>query len=215
MTLDDLSRLARTGEGQFLEFKTRIPEGARFAKEIAAFANSNGGVLLIGVDDDGTVTGVRDREEELFTLHSILDEFCSPPIPVKIEAVRVSRRREAIVVRVRGSKERPHYVRKDDRDIVYVRTDHQSIEASAEAVRLMKFRGSDQDVSFEFGDHELLLMRYLDEYGQTTVDQFSRLANIPFEEASDKLVLLTRAAILKIHHSERADFFTVSRSKDG
>ncbi|NND72786.1 MAG: ATP-binding protein [Rhodothermales bacterium] len=215
MTLDDVTRLARTGEGQHLEFKKRIPEGARFAKEVAAFANSGGGILLIGVDDDGTVTGVRDREEELFALRSILDTFCSPPVAIDIELVHVSRRREVIVIRVSSSGDRPHYVQKDERQVVYIRASDQSVEASAESTRLMKLRDADVDVAFEFGDRELSLMRYLDEYGQVTVDQFASLVNIPEEDASDILVVLTRASLLNIHPSERSDFFTIARSKAG
>lgn len=215
MTLDDLNRLVRAGEGPQLEFKKKIPEGARFAKEIAAFANTSGGTLLSGVADDGTITGVRDREEELFTLNSILDEYCYPPIETQIESVRISRRREVILVRIPRSKVRPHYVRTGDRDVVYIRSLDMSIEASPEALRLMRLEDAGTDVTFEFGEHELLLMRYLEEYGKVTVEQFARLANLPTEEASDKLVLLTRADILNIHPSEQNDFFTAARSKAG
>ncbi len=215
MTLEDLTRLVRTGEGQQLEFKKKIPEGARFAKEIAAFANTNGGNLLIGVDDDGTITGVRDREEELFMFRGILDEFCTPPVETTIDAVRISRRREVIIVRVPRSKQRPHVVPRDDREVVYIRVNDKSVEASPEALRLMKMEDANVDVTFEFGEKELLLMRYLEEYGQVTVEQFARMANISPTDASDKLVLLTRAAILNMHPSEQTDFFTMSRSKAG
>lgn len=215
MTLDDLTRLVRAGEGPQLEFKTKIPEGARFAKEIAAFANTRGGTLLSGVADDGTIAGVRDREEELFTLHSILEEYCHPTIEIEIDAVRISRRREVILVRVPRSRNRPHFVRTEDRDIVYIRSMDKSIEASSEALRLMKLDDANADVTFEFGEHELLLMRYLEEYGKVTVEQFARIANLPTRDASEKLVLLTRADILNIHPSEQNDFFTAARSKAG
>ncbi|MEM9666450.1 MAG: ATP-binding protein, partial [Bacteroidota bacterium] len=51
-TLTDLTKLIATGEGLHLEFKRKVPSPARFSKEVVALANTQGGRLLIGVDDD-------------------------------------------------------------------------------------------------------------------------------------------------------------------
>jgi predicted HTH transcriptional regulator len=64
MTLRELSQLTGLGEGQHLEFKKRVPGPERIAKEMIAFANTGGGRLLLGVDDDGSVVGVKDAAEE-------------------------------------------------------------------------------------------------------------------------------------------------------
>lgn len=56
-----LPRLCRAGEGQSLEFKSELPAQQRdLAKEIAALSSSDGGLVLIGVEDSGTVCGVPD-----------------------------------------------------------------------------------------------------------------------------------------------------------
>ena len=52
MTHRQLERLVAVGEGQHLEFKRQVPRPQRLAKEVIAFANSGGGHLLLGVDDD-------------------------------------------------------------------------------------------------------------------------------------------------------------------
>jgi len=84
-----------------------------------------------------------------------------------------------------------------------------SVEASREVVALM--RGEEADsVRFEFGDKELMLMRYLDAYGQITVRQFATLADIPRRRASATLVLLTRANVLRLHPDDRQDYFTLA-----
>ena len=62
---DSLAELAdqiSLGEDSTIEFKRELPDRKKLADEIGAFANTNGGVILIGVDDDGTIVGV-DREE--------------------------------------------------------------------------------------------------------------------------------------------------------
>jgi ATP-dependent DNA helicase RecG len=61
---ENLQLTALGGETQGVEFKRVIPEQSRdLAKEIAAFATSNDGVILIGVDDDGTIVGIADGDD--------------------------------------------------------------------------------------------------------------------------------------------------------
>ena len=100
MNARDLSRLAAMGEGLTLEFKRKVPRAARLAKEVIALANTAGGYVLIGVDDDGTVMGVRDSFEEQYALAEAVNSHISPAVELEIERVEVARRREALVVRV-------------------------------------------------------------------------------------------------------------------
>lgn len=60
---EQLPVLRSRGEGQDLEYMREFPENTReLAKEIAAFATSNSGTILIGVSDDGELVGVPDGE---------------------------------------------------------------------------------------------------------------------------------------------------------
>ena len=217
MTLPEITRLVALGEGLHIEFKRKVPQPKRLAKEIIAFANTEGGRLLLGVDDDGTILGVRDAEEEEYSFREALQQHCDPPVQVISERVPISRKRDLIMVRVPPSEARPHYL--IDREngtvngtgkerVAYVRVKDMSIEASREAIRLMRSRKNQKDVRFEFGEKELKLMRYLDTYGQITVEQFANLANMHPRKASQTLVLLTRARVLAFHTSHHQDYFT-------
>ncbi len=55
MTKQELGVLIKEGEGYTLEFKENL--GKKFAVEVVAFANSMGGKILIGVDDEGNIVG--------------------------------------------------------------------------------------------------------------------------------------------------------------
>jgi len=57
MTLQEVNKLARDGEGLHVEFKKKVAHPEKIVREIIAMANTEGGYLLIGVDDDGTVSG--------------------------------------------------------------------------------------------------------------------------------------------------------------
>lgn len=214
MTAADVQRLAKRGEGATLEFKLRTPESERLAKEVIAFANTNGGRLLIGVDDDGTVLGVKDSEEEEFALRYALEKHCSPPAKWRTERVGISRKRDVIIVAVPRSNVRPHVLISSNghrESTAYVRVGDRSIEASSEAMELM-LEDKNQDVQFEFGKHELILLKYLDEYGRIGVDSFARLVDISGDYARRILVLLTRADILAHHLDYEGDYFTLSHN---
>jgi schlafen family protein len=215
LTLADVRRIAAIGEGQYIEFKLRVPDGRRLAKEMVAFANSGGGQLLLGVGDDGEVTGLRDPLEEIFSLDLAVRTHCQPLVEHTVERISVSRKREVIVIGIPESATKPHFVIEPEpgtRKMAYVRVRDMSLEASREAVRLMRSR-ADSDTRFEFGQKELLLMRYLDEHHRVTVSQFARLADIPARRASQTLVLLARARILTLHSDPEEDYFTLSRNR--
>lgn len=57
--------LAREGESQWVELKERLPQGSELAKELAAFANSRGGVLIVGVTDNGELAGWRPADADV------------------------------------------------------------------------------------------------------------------------------------------------------
>lgn len=62
---DDLPILRSKGEGQHLEFKKKFPENTQdLAKEIAAFATSNQGTILVGVSDDGDLIGIKGADDQ-------------------------------------------------------------------------------------------------------------------------------------------------------
>ena len=212
MTIQDLTRLVALGEGLHIEFKRRVPEPRRMAKEVIAFANTEGGNLLVGVGDAGEIVGVRDAEEEAYSFRRALQVHGDPQLPWQSLRVQVSKKRDVIVIKVPASPDRPHFLVDPAEGIrtAYVRVKDMSIEASREAVRLMRADRTARDVRFEFGQKELKLMRYLETYGQVTVEQFSRLAHIPRRRASQTLVLMARARVLTLHLTAGEDYFTLA-----
>jgi predicted HTH transcriptional regulator len=213
MNLQELSQLVSLGEGPSLEFKRKVPKPQRIAKEVIAFANTRGGRLLLGVDDNGAITGVRDAEEEEFALRQALNAHCDPPITFDTERVQVTTRRDVILVFVPESTGKPHFLvahENGSEPAAYVRVDDMSVEASRESVRIMREEKKNANVLFEFGEKEQVLMRYLETYGRITVEQFATLAHISIRRASQTLVLLTRANVLRLHADPKQDFFTLA-----
>jgi predicted HTH transcriptional regulator len=214
MTLRELEQLVSLGEGISLEFKRRVPRPERIAKEIVALANTNGGRIVLGVSDDGTIEGFENISEQEFLLREATKAHCSPPVDYDTERVVVADRRDVIVVTVPESPSKPHVLvpdrAADGAGPTYVRVEDRSVEASDETIEHLKTQRSEDGVTFEFGETESLLMRYLDDYGRITVPQLAQLADISPERASQTLLRLTRADLLHLHSAEEGDYFTLN-----
>lgn len=215
MTRRELEQLVGLGEGISLEFKRRVPRSERIAKEIVALANTNGGRIVLGVGDDGTIKGVGDASEEEFLLRQATEAHCTPPVEYDTERIVVGDRNDVVVVTVPESHDKPHFLvgessSANGEEPVYVRVEERSVEASDETVERLENQEANKGVTFEFGDTESLLMRYLDDYGRITVPQLAQLADIPPERASQTLLRLTRADLLQLHTSEDGDYFTLN-----
>lgn len=213
-TLDykSLRELVRQGEGHTLEFKLKTNHPEKIVREIVAFANTDGGTLLIGVGDDRTIPGLKYADEDEYLLVRAIDKLCFPAIPYTLERVPLHDEREVLVFHIPRSPHRPHYVLPDPTDPenrkVYVRVADKSVQASKEVREIMKGERADRNVRFTYGDKERVLMQHLGQHPSITVDAFALLANIPRKIASRTLVLLVLANVLDIHPSDVMDRYT-------
>jgi predicted HTH transcriptional regulator len=215
MTLRELEQLVALGEGISLEFKRRVPRPERIAKEIVALANTNGGRIVLGVGDDGSIEGFEHIAEQQFLLRQATEAHCSPPVEYQTKRVVVGDHRDVIVVTVPESTMKPHVVLDDPpapngQGPAYVRVEDRSIEASDDTLQRLEHQAAEEGVTFEFGEIESMLMRYLDDYGRISVSELAKLADITPERASQTLLRLTRADLLHLNNGEDGDYFTLN-----
>ncbi len=206
----DVKNLAQTGEGTFLEFKRTIPAAKKIAREIAAFANTRGGTLLVGVDDDGSLIGVDGYQEEEFVLRKASNEFCEPAAKVKLEVVRFGIR-DLLVIKIPEAKSKPVYVKENADSKVYIRENASSKQISYEQIKVLEHKYSGRPVTFQYGPAEQKLFRYLNEYGEISVTKFTHLINERRKKAAEILINLVNANILRLFTKDKIDYFTFSK----
>ena len=97
--------LIRQGEHQQQDFKYRVSDACKLAKSVSAFANTDGGRLLIGVRDDGHLSGVRS-EEEIYMMHQAAYKYCKPEPSIQFDTFHVDGR-TIVVATVPPSDKRP------------------------------------------------------------------------------------------------------------
>ena len=124
----ELLRLIKGGEDTFLELKVKLSNTEKIAQEIVALANTGGGLIVFGVNDQLRVEGVDDPESVQDELVKICREEVHPPLVPYIDRVSLDNGRRIVALDVEG-KRRPYRTR-DGR--FYIRIGSEKREASRE-----------------------------------------------------------------------------------
>lgn len=210
MDLAAMKALVKQGEGMQVEFKLKAAHPEKIVREIVAFANAQGGTLLVGVSDDRQIKGVKFVDEEEYILTKAIDTYCYPAVFYQIYRIPVSEERHVLALFIPPSDQKPHYVRHDFQQQTgkaYIRVADKSIQASKEIREVLKGERKQRNIRFQYGDKEKALMQYLGEHQKITVSQFMEAARIPRHIASRTLVLLVLARVLKLRPNETEDEF--------
>ena len=105
----EIRELIKHGESETVEFKEKIGKPEEFAETVVAFANTRGGIILLGVDDQARIVGVTDSNLEQ-TINNILRSHCEPPIKYRVEKRRLDEK-DVFIIRVEEGKDKPYIVR--------------------------------------------------------------------------------------------------------
>jgi predicted HTH transcriptional regulator len=205
----ELHKLVAEGESMHLEFKRKAAYPEKIVRELIAFANSEGGTLLVGVDDDKSIPGTKYPDEEAHVIIQALNLFCRPHLTYKETIIPISEKKFVVRFDISPSSKRPHYllVDKDTRHC-FVREQDMSIKASAEMVEIVRRSKHSRDIRFQFGESEKLLMEYLDTNQHITLSAFQKIAHLNRFKARRKLILLVLANVLKITATEKGDLYS-------
>ncbi len=93
LTEEQIRIKLKKGEDSFTQFKRQVDNAQGIAEEMIAFANSNGGYILIGIDEDsngkGVVTGVENTKALNNHISNASTEICVPPVYPTMQTILV------------------------------------------------------------------------------------------------------------------------------
>ncbi len=185
-----------------------------------AFANTKGGYVIFGVDDDKEVVGVDSEKSESEMIKNAAENYCEPPLDYLIDFVELYGK-ELVVVSIPESDNKPHRLQdyQNELDInkavVLVRINDKSVQASKEMVRILRAHSADLSLKkYTIGQTEKMVFEYLGKYERISVKELSNLVNISERRASRTLVKMVRANLLLIHTKDNGEeFFTAAALK--
>lgn len=129
-------------ESNTLEFKQTIPKNDQIIKTIIGFCNQEGGRLILGISDDGSIIGLPEEDalKLLDTLHRAIFEACAPPVIPKIYLQNIDDK-ILCVIDVSEGMNKPYYRFSEGLDKgVYIRIGNTTMRATTDMIEELKWQ---------------------------------------------------------------------------
>jgi len=209
MKFHQLTASIEAGEGLTVEFKRKVSSPEKIAREMIAFANTRGGVIIFGIDDDKMLVGVESEKAEIEDISFAAQQLCDPPVEHEVHIFGIDGH-DIICMEIPESEHKPHFLVEDGEERKsFVRVGENSVQASREMIRVLRHQyGGSEPVRLVYGEAEKRLFHYFETHERITVREYARLINVSERRASRLLVRLVRAGALAIHTMEKSDYFT-------
>lgn len=182
-----ITKLIQQGEHQQQDFKYCISDSRKIARSLVAFANTNGGRLLVGVKDNGRIAGVRS-DEEYYMIESSAKMYSKPPIEFTTQQHFVEGK-TILEVMIEPSKEKPHFALDDDgKWWAYFRKDDENRLANKIMIEVWKRQKSPDGILITYSDAEKCLLDYLGTHEKISVGKFARIAHLSYLKAEQIII---------------------------
>lgn len=131
MLKTELLEIIANGENSGVEFKRDDIRPEQLAKEVVALANLQGGRLILGVEDDGTISGLKQKNTQEWVLNVFRDKVFPQIIPF-YEELKIDDQHRVAVITVASGISKPYMLKHENREEIYIRMGDRSEKASRE-----------------------------------------------------------------------------------
>jgi predicted HTH transcriptional regulator len=208
-----LKKLIEEGENQFLDFKYCVSDSRKIARTLTAFANSDGGRLLIGVRDNGSIAGIKS-DEEYYMVETASHLYCRPEIRFNVKQ-HITEGKSILEVEVKKGDKRPYQARDENgKWLAYFRNHDQNLVANRVLLQVWRKEEKPKGVMVKFSKAENSLLDYLAENKSITLSGFRRIARIPAHRAEAILANLLIFRVLIMISSEKGFSFELNPEEE-
>lgn len=196
-----IQRLIEEGEHEHQDFKFAISDARKIARSISAFANNDGGRLLIGVKDNGNIAGVRN-EEDIYMIEQAAQMYCRPPQNVDITAFKTEG--SAIVLRATIAKAQSRPVKCQEPDgswKAYYRVKDENILAPSIMIRVWQQQKNSRGQLISLSPAESHLLQMIERNKAISIDDYAHSARISLVMAQDIAVKLAAMGIITFQYN--------------
>lgn len=205
--------LIRQGEHQQLDFKHSISDSKKIARSIAAFANADGGKLLVGVRDNGSIAGVKS-DEEFYMVQAAADLYCKPEVKFETKVWEIEGKTllEITIPKV-SSDELITAPNKEGKFRVYIRVKDQNFIVNNIYLKAWNKKKFGKGVLVRYAEPEKILFDYLKNNQRITFSRFMRVAQLSKYKAEKILINLIVLNIIEIVFTENQVFYQLAKNE--
>lgn len=200
--------LISEGEHSQQDFKYKVQDAAKLARSVSAFANTDGGRLLIGVRDDGNISGVRS-EEEIYMMHAAAYKYCKPESKIGFETFHAEGR-TVVIATIPPAVRKPVCALDDDgRRVAYVRIADENIVASPVHLEMWRQEQMTQTL-MHYTDTEQHLLSIMKENPPLTLNRLVRLSRQGRHHVIGTLARLIRYGVAEVRYQDMKFVFSLT-----
>jgi hypothetical protein len=201
-----LIKMIAEGEHQRQDFKYCINDSRKIARSMVAFDNTDGGRLLLGIRDNGSVAGVRS-DEEYYMAEAAAKLYSKPPINFQTIQWTIDGK-SVLEIIIQKRDDMPHSAQNEEgKWLVYIRKDDQNIVAPAILLKVWEQKKNPLGVFIRFSDQEKRLLSLLQTNQNLSLNQFAVKAKLPRWKGEKILVKLIVIGVVGMEISVRGTRF--------
>ncbi len=201
-----IKNLIEQGEHQQLDFKFEISDARKIAKTFSAFANTQGGKILVGVKDNGVVSGIR-TDEEVYMVESAAHLFCKPLVKYRIRKWNLEGK-WILEITIPESRNKPHYAKSGEgRWLAYVRVNDENFLANPVLLNVWKLKRRPGGIFIRYGPKEREILKVLPEKNGLSIKELAKLSGIRKFYLEKILVRLISVGVVEIVFTDHEAYY--------
>lgn len=209
-TTDYIHALIAEGEHQQQDFKFEISDTRKIAKTLSAFANTEGGRLLIGVKDNGKIAGIRS-EEEIYMIEAAAQLYCVPQVEYEVQSYHIEGR-QILIAGIKESLHKPVYAKNEDGKLLaYLRIKDENILATTVHLKVWQQSVAPTGQFLKYTDKERALLTILENSPSLSINQYSRLTKLSRRSIENLLAKFIRFNIVEPLYRDRKFYFQLKK----
>lgn len=203
-----LTSLISQGEHSQQDFKYKVQDAVKLARSVSAFANTEGGRLLIGVRDDGNISGVRS-EEEIYMMHAAAYKYCRPESGISFGTYHADGRTVVIATIPPATRKPVCAIGDDGKKVAFVRIADENIVASPVLLEIWRQEQMAQNV-MHYTSTEQAFIAVMKANPQSTLNRLVRLSKQGRHHVIGTLARLVRYGIVKWEYEDTKFLFSLA-----
>ena len=208
--MSELKKKIADGENVSQDFKFRIDDQRKIARTLVAFANTHGGVLLIGVKDNGKITGV-NPEEEYYMIEGAADLYTQPQVQFE-STVWQEGHYLVLEIDVKCSDEKHRALDEDGKWKQYVRVDDHTLLGNKILSKVWQYEKKGINRPEEFDENTLAFLKLVKDLSPVSLSKLYRSSNLKMKKVDQILSVLVFWKIIRMQISESGTLYSIEES---
>ncbi len=203
-----IEELISQGEHQKQDFKFEVSDSKKIARSMSAFANTDGGRLLVGVKDNGVAAGVRS-DEEIHMLEAAAQMYCKPELSLKFTEWKILGKPILEATVERNPNALVSAPDKNGNYKIYIRKDDQNILANGIYIKAWEQKKAGRSVNIAYTEVEKSFLEFIKKHQPINWSQIKKSLHLSPKKLNQMILDFMLIDVVELHISEKGYFYSL------